>query len=270
MFLLLLSLLLTPPESSFDMHWAEWTKFREQEGQGNSIDSAVKFFVGKPYLVGSLEGDGPEELRYHIDGFDCFTLTEAAIAMCLVKDKDQNAYEEMLKLTRYREGVLDGYESRLHYATEWSDQAVESGILTDVTTHFQGILDWAKEINFMTQHSKFYPKLQDDEIFRRVRKYEETLSKRKRHYLPLEKLELNSSRFRAGDIIMILTKKEGLDVAHFCYVTKCPNTADSEKNIQMVHASSTRKAVVEVENMFEYLRHYPKILGIMVFRIKNI
>ncbi|MDD2257528.1 MAG: DUF1460 domain-containing protein, partial [Bacteroidales bacterium] len=41
----------------------------------------ARAFIGQAYVGGSLEGDGPEQLRYRFDGFDCVTLVETAWAL---------------------------------------------------------------------------------------------------------------------------------------------------------------------------------------------
>jgi len=264
---MLLFLALSQRPEGFEETWNNLETYLERSNMERDIHSVVQFFVGRPYLVGSLEGEGPETLRYHLDGFDCFTLTESAIAFSLLKEPDQEAYEDLLLKTRYRDGKLQGYQSRLHYATEWGDRAVELGILEDVTSGFKGAQPWSKTIDFMTKHRSAYAKLADEQVFNDIEKFEKRLSQRKRNYVGLDELEANKNNFLQGDIIMILTKKNGLDVGHFCYVTE--PISDKSTSIGMVHASSTQKKIVRVEDMFQYIRNYPKVLGVMVFRLKK-
>lgn len=267
--LLFFLMVMNPSEAEFKMNWENLQAFLKTEKMEMSVDAVVRFYMGRPYLVASLEGEGPETLTCHLDGFDCFTLTEAAVALCLLKEPSLNAYEELILKTRYRNGVLDGYESRIHYATEWSDQAVTLGYLADVTQHLKGAQKWEKVLNFMTQHRGLYPKLQNDEVFIKIQEIERRLSDRVRTYLPVARLEENHAFFKPGDILMILTQKEGLDVGHFCYVIQNGQPELTNSKIQMVHASSTQNEIVQEGDMFEYIRRYPKVLGIMVFRLKK-
>ncbi|PIE90320.1 MAG: hypothetical protein CR997_06940 [Acidobacteria bacterium] len=256
-----------PTEKDFKTYWQQWQDYLRKEGKQAGIDSAVMFQLGKPYLVGSLECEGDELLRYHIDGFDCFTLTEAALAMCLLEEGSQKDYERILMQTRYRDHQPDGYASRIHYATEWSDHCVALGFLEDVTGQLENARVWEKEINFMTTHADFYPKLKDRETYEQIQRIEKKLSKRKRYYLPLSEVEKNLKNFLPGDIVLILTRKKGLDAGHFCYVTDVKGKEQTQ--LEAVHASSTHKKILKVDSMLRYLSHYPKIMGVMVLRIKK-
>lgn len=269
MIFLLLTLLFNPSETDFQKTWNEMQTYLKDNHEVRSIDTVVSFFLGRPYLVGSLETEGPETLRYHLDGFDCFTLTESALAFCLLKNPTQQEYEDWIRRTRYRKGIINGYESRIHYATEWVDQAVNLGLLEDATPLFPDSTVWEKKINFMTTHRKSYPKLADEKVFHAIEEIEVALSPRKRTYLPMKKVPFDTDFFKKGDIVLILTAKKGLDAGHFCYVTFRPSGVDPNQHIPVVHASSTRKEVVLVPDILKFLQRYPHGLGIMVFRLKK-
>ena len=50
-----------------------------------------------------------------------------------------------LETIRYRNGVLDGYPSRLHYFTDWIRNNEQKGLVRDITSELGG-----------TEHKKVY------------------------------------------------------------------------------------------------------------------
>ena len=44
-----------------------------------------------------------------------------------------SSFADNLQKIRYRDGVIDGYTSRLHYTSDWIENGVRQGFLEDVT-----------------------------------------------------------------------------------------------------------------------------------------
>ena len=54
--------------------------------------------------------------------FDCFTFLETVLALahCFVVGRiSPREFRRKLKFIRYRQGIIAGYSSRLHYFTDW-------------------------------------------------------------------------------------------------------------------------------------------------------
>ena len=95
-----------------------------------------KTFIGTKYAAHTLEDKGDEQLVINLSGLDCTTFVENALVFArLIKTGKSSFrdYENELQKIRYRNGVINGYPSRLHYFTDWivlRTSSSESSVLT--------------------------------------------------------------------------------------------------------------------------------------------
>lgn len=180
--------------------------------------------VGTPYVPGTLEVEGPERLVVDFGGLDCVTFVENVYAIATAvkagvadrlgeRGRVEGEYERMLRALRYRGDVIDGYPSRLHYFTEWILDAQAKQLVEDVTEELGGVLD-REPIDFMSTHSEAYRQLSEPDNLEAIRRIEELLSLRGRHYVPEGRIAEVAERIRDGDIVATTSTVEGLDVAH--------------------------------------------------------
>lgn len=95
-----------------------------------------KYFLGFPYVSNTLETESGEKLVINLRGFDCFTFVENVVVLAtLIKEGIYtfDAYAALLERSRYRNGILDGYSSRLHYFSDWLADNEKKGIIKDVS-----------------------------------------------------------------------------------------------------------------------------------------
>lgn len=191
-------------------------------------------FVGSPYEPGTLELPGPEGLVVNLSAFDCVTFVEHMLVLArLVVDPEvrpvaaaevegvegavadfRERYRRELASLRYREGTVDGYESRLHYFTEWLDRSIERGDAAEVTHELGGIRD-SRPIHFMTSHPEAYRQLREEpDLLGFFREKEEKLSNRTRLFVPQDDIRGVEEGIRNGDIIAAVSTVDGLDIAH--------------------------------------------------------
>ncbi len=193
-------------------------------GMGEAMARLGETFVGTAYVPGTLNPEGPERVVINFRGLDCVTFVENVYAMNRFvrevgaealddRERAQIQYEELLADVRYRDGELDGYESRLHYFSEWIADNSRRGLVEDVTSEFDPVAD-PEPINFMTTHTDAYPQLSDPDAVAAIRAAEERLNQAGRWYIPQEKLPALADRIRTGDIIAATSTVEGLDIAH--------------------------------------------------------
>jgi hypothetical protein len=228
---------------------------------GRSPRVIAEQWVGCRYLVGSLEGTG-EQLRYRFDGFDCFTLVESALVLHHLSPEDSpQQFEVELQQWRYREGELKGYGSRLHYTLEWLVQAVARGKLKDITPTIPGHQCGQKPIHFMSSHVKGYRGLSDPEALRLVQEAEVRLSQTTFCQMDLETLSDHLGCLLDGDVLILYSCVPGLDVAHLGLVAQGKGPQPG-----FLHASSKSRAVCWETNLLDYLKKYPKLSGVGVFR----
>ncbi len=231
---------------------------------GKIAKSAGSFFLKTPYLAGTLERNEHEIPVIELQGVDCVTFVEYVLAASLAYRAQQtnfNDFATMLQCLRYRDGMLNGYSSRLHYFTDWLTnnsakgiiEIVSNGIATEVmnTTVF-----------FMSENARHYRQLSNEAILSRIVEIEQKLSLNTFRFIPKENITLHEEHFADGDIIAFVTNIRGLDVSHTGLAVFVNNT------LHLMHAS-TRSNMVEVTpvSLYEYLRNNRGVKGIIVARV---
>ena len=123
-------------------------------------------FTAFPMWPIRLEVNDSEQLVVNTRELDCTTLVETvtALTLCVKQEKRQwTDYLQMLRTLRYRQGVLDGYTSRLHYFTDWILDKQQMGWVEEIQqpnppfTAVQRI-----NVDFMSQHPQYYKALKAD------------------------------------------------------------------------------------------------------------
>ena len=224
--------------------------------------------VGSPYVAGTLEDDDKEYLTIDVHEFDCMTLVETLYALArstLDGRYSWRDYARNLESVRYRGGEMGDYSSRLHYVSDWIVNNSYRGNITEVTASFEGARTATKTINYMTANRGKYPRLiDDDEMYEKVKNFE--IGYRLHRYPYIKKEWVFEKKIKAGlkpgDIIAILTKTEGLDVAHMGVI------AEDGGTYKLLHASSTAGVVkIEKDDLRETLRLNRNWTAIRVIRL---
>ena len=222
------------------------------------------FFLGATYRAGTLETDGTERLVVNLRELDCFTFVENVVALAWVFKSRQRSFEafcRMIRKTRYRQGRMQGYASRLHYFSDWIQDNEKKGIVKNVTAEIGG-RPWRKTINFMTTHQDLYPALKDGASLRKMRFFEKTISGRPHFFIRKEDMRRLESRMDDGDLIAITTDREGLDVQHVGIAARVKN------RIHLLHASSKEgRVILSSKTLYRYLIESKVRSGIIVVRI---
>jgi len=223
-----------------------------------------KFFLGMPYVTGTLETKKAEHLVVNLRQFDCVTFVENVVALAHVlesRNRSFKTFQRLLQKIRYRGGQLQGYPSRLHYFSDWIHDSEKKGIVRDVTAEIGG-RPVKKAMTFMTTNPDLYPLLKDAANLCRMKSVERTISRRSLFSIPKRALRRLEHRIRDGDLIAITTNTEGLDVQHVGLAVRVNN------RIHLLHASSTEgKVVLSKETLYRYLMQSRTRSGIMVARI---
>lgn len=235
---------------------------------GELMVRAAGIFLGTPYAGGTLESV-PEELTVNLHETDCILLVEACTAMTLLlKDNAGDGippfrdFCAMLRSLRYRDGIINGYPSRLHYTSEWLLQASSNGFLREVTQALGGI-PLEQEFSFMSSHRDNYPQLRDDpEATELIRKVERRLDTTASYcFIPTGKIGEAEDGILDGDIICIVSTIPGLDITHTGIACRTP-----DGKLHFIHASMREgKVVLETRTLVEYVKKG----GIRVVRLNN-
>jgi len=222
------------------------------------------FFLGTPYIDGTLETKRVEHLVVNLREFDCITFVETVVALAwLVRSREKSfeGFRRLLRKIRYRQGRLEGYSSRLHYFSDWIHDNQKKGFVRDVTAEIGG-RSLRKSIAFMTTNPDLYPPLKSAATLRRMKSVERTISKRSRFFIAKKALKRLEDRIHDGDLIAITTNTEGLDVQHVGLARRLKN------RIHLLHASSKEgKVAVSKDTLNRYLMQSRVRSGVMVARI---
>ena len=235
---------------------------------GELMVRAAGMFYGTPYKGGTLE-TVPEALTVNLHETDCILLVETCTAMTLLlqecSDGGTPSFEDfcaMLSTLRYRDGITDGYPSRMHYTSEWLLQAQDNGFLKEVTAELGGI-PLNQVFSFMSSHRDNYPRLrEDDGALGLIRRAEERLDTAAAYfYIPSEKIPEIEGNILNGDIICFVSTVSGLDITHTGIACR-----EEDGSLHFIHASMKEgKVVLETRTLAEYARS-----GIRVARLNDI
>jgi hypothetical protein len=191
-----------------------------------------------------------------------FVENVVAIASLILRGRCSfDMFRRSLLKIRYRRGRLQGYASRLHYFSDWVDDNQKKGIVRDLTARLGG-RPLRKTLHFMSSHPDLYPPLRNRSMLRRMKSIERSFGRRVLFFIPKQKVGRLEGRIQDGDLIAIVTTREGLDVEHVGFA------ASVGHRIHLLHASSREgKVVVSEKTLPRYLMEGRTRAGIMVARV---
>ncbi len=229
------------------------------------IIEAALYLMDTPYVGKTLEVNKEEELVINLRELDCMTFVENCLALSRAAQypyPDYDYFVRQLKYIRYREGIIHGYPSRLHYTTDWIADNVGKGIIEDITYALGG-KKFQPNVGFMSSHPELYPGLQankqDVEVMIDI---ENRINQRNTYYyIPQHEIKEKQSLIKTGDIICFTTNLPGLDISHL-------GIAYWNKNqLTFIHASSKyKKVIINPESLSDYCGMIKTNTGIMILR----
>ncbi len=224
-----------------------------------------KTFLETPYVAHTLEKGENEHLVIHLSGLDCYTFFESTLTLSRCVKKGKTTFDDFIKelqTVRYRNGEINGYPSRLHYASDWLYDNARRGIVKDVTKEIGGI-PFKKKINFMSSNPQYYPQLQKHpEFVERMKEIEDSINSREYYFIPQDSIENVESKIQSGDIILITASAKGLDISHTGLAIRL-----EDGRIHFLHAPLAGKKVeITSEPLADYVKKIKRHTGIMVAR----
>lgn len=229
---------------------------------------------GLPYVAATLEVNPTEQLAINLRQMDCLTLVENCLALSRTTQNGSTRFQDFchwLETIRYRNGKLDGYASRNHYFTQWVISNHKMGLVKELQGEAdKGFSPFTAEkkidLHYMTQHPASYPMLKKDKAQQNlIAKYEKEASGQTLRYIPRSLLNKGKDVLgciQDGDILALVTKKDGLDVSHLGLAVW-----GKDGKLHLLNASSIHhKVVLEPMTLYEYMGKHPSQLGIRVIR----
>lgn len=230
---------------------------------GDLVVKIGKQLLGLPYVPHTLENGTDEKLVINLRELDCTTFDETCLALAFTLKNGGNSFTDyafQLQKIRYRNGIRDGYLSRLHYFSDWLYNNQEKGLISLVDSSFQ--TPWQKAINFMSTHPNSYERLKENpKLISQLTEQEDEISNRKFFFLPKNEIKASEKELKNGDIVAITTNIAGLDVVHVGFVVWV------DGRVHLLHASSAlAKVVISEEPLADYLAVKKSFTGIMLAR----
>lgn len=239
----------------------------------NSMNEYMIYFgsalTGIPYVAQTLEVGKKENLIINLRELDCTTFTENVLALSLCAANDKKTFLDFgnyIRLIRYKNGHI-AYPTRLHYFTSWIEENTKNGFVEETSAQvapFTAIQ--TLNIDFMSKHASLYPALVRDTTFvEEISKTEKELTGKRYRYIPKAQLrnhQLLKKYIKTGDIIVILTKKAGLDTSHIGIASW-----HKDGTLHLLNASQIHKKVIdEPMTLYTYMQKHPSQIGIRVVK----
>ena len=226
-----------------------------------------KKMLGVPYVAGTLDGNEEEQLVVLVDSLDCTTFVETVLAFCIADkrgERDYEGFKKALTQIRYRDGILNGYTSRLHYFSDWICNNEQMGFVKECTSETACSLPKELWLDFMTTHVDSYlPMKKNPELVKEMASHEKNWQGTVVSYIPKEKLNLSPEglKIKDGDVLALVTNIKGLDVVHVGFAFWKDN------QLHLLHASSSAKKVIEdPKTQYESSKNTKAHIGVRAIR----
>ena len=227
----------------------------------------AKKMLGVPYVAGTLDGNEEEQLVVLVDSLDCTTFVETVLAFCIADkrgERDYEGFKKALTQIRYRDGILNGYTSRLHYFSDWIRNNEQMGFVKECTSETACSQPKELWLDFMTTHVDSYlPMKKNPELVKEMASHEKNWQGTVVSYIPKEKLNLSPEelKIKDGDVLALVTNIKGLDVVHVGFAFWKDN------QLHLLHASSSAKKVIEdPKTQYESSKNTKAHIGLRAIR----
>ena len=227
----------------------------------------AKKMLGVPYVAGTLDGNEEEQLVVLVDSLDCTTFVETVLAFCIADkrgERDYEGFKKALTQIRYRDGILNGYTSRLHYFSDWIRNNEQMGFVKECTSETACSQPKELWLDFMTTHVDSYlPMKKNPELVKEMASHEKNWQGTVVSYIPKEKLNLppEGLKIKDGDVLALVTNIKGLDVVHVGFAFWKDN------QLHLLHASSSAKKVIEdPKTQYESSKNTKAHIGLRAIR----
>lgn len=227
----------------------------------------AKQMLGVPYVAGTLDGNEEEELVVRLNALDCTTFVETVLAFCIADKREERTFEgfkKALTQIRYRDGILEGYTSRLHYFSDWIRNNEQMGFVKECTSETSCSQPKELWLDFMTTHVDSYlPMKKNPALVNEMAALEKNWQGTVVSYIPKENFNLppEELKIKDGDVLALVTNIKGLDIVHVGFAFW------KEDKLHLLHASSKAKMVIEdPQTQYESSKNTKAHIGMRAIR----
>ena len=230
-----------------------------------AIGTPYEAFTLEKYLKEGGNAADTEPLALSLTKFDCVTLVESSLAVARIALAGKKPFWELfgreVEKMRYRGGVRRGFDSRLHYFSEWISDGEKRGLVRNLGRELGGTPD-TRPLRFMTEHRASYPGLKTDSVFNAISQMEKSLDSMPRYFIPTDRIDSIADRIQSGDILAFATSIPGLDVSHAAFAYR-----DSDGVLRVLHAPLSGGSVeISKRTLSDYVTAIKRSTGILVAR----
>ncbi len=223
-------------------------------------------FSGTPYVGGTLDRSDIERVTVNSREMDCTTFVEQVVAIAATYKegkKDFASFIRNLERIRYRDGLCNGYTSRLHYISQWIADSAKSNLIEEKRGE-EHTATQILHLDFMSKHPDNYRQLKENpHLIEEIARCEAQFNGAHIAYIPKNSLQKPQEQLQIedGDILALVTNIKGLDVSHIGFAIR------RNGQLHLLHASSAKGKIVNDEQpLYDYLKNRKSNPGIRVFR----
>jgi hypothetical protein len=224
---------------------------------------------GTPYVAHTLELSPEREMcSVNLTGLDCVTFFETTLNFARMLKKGGRTPEALLAevtYTRYRDGVVGDYTSRLHYTTDWFRDNEKKHVVK-LLSDLPGAEPFTQKVGFMSAHPDKYSHLAaNPQLVAKIKAQEDAINAcPPLKYIPLNKLAAVEPLLKTGDIVGVCTSIAGIDIAHTGLVYR---TADGVAHFMDASSGKNKmKVTLEPGPISKALTWSPNLTGAIFAR----
>ena len=226
---------------------------------GGKIAIYSGLFLETPYVHGCLgEGDRGKydnDPLIDLSRVDCMTFCEQVLALAISKNY-QDTFHNLQKI-RYQHGTI-GFITRNHFVmADWLPH--NQWLLRDVTQAWGGAL--CKEMVKTIDRQEFASSLGCDDSKNFPPPQRLTIK-----YLPKKHLSTLADRLRGSEIMVLITKREGIFASHLGFIIK-----DKDGSLIFRHASLIHKKVIDepFNQLYRRLQEDQNTAGSVIVKVRE-
>ena len=216
------------------------SKIKRERSIGRRIEILSRQLLGSPYKANPLIGSADicEIFVASLDGFDCVTYIETALALAHATNAE--SFIEWLRKIRYQRARIE-WRRRNHYVTDWIRSNVREGIIKRISMRNVPVVSAERILNVVPG-----------------------LAPRRVHIkcTPKSAAPRLANNLQSGDVMFFVSTRRNLDVFHAGIIAR------NDGGLLMRHASRTQGSVVEQE-LSDFLKAN-RMTGVIVVRPQEI